>query len=119
MSWVELLTLYNVTDETSLDFLDDYFQLITEQIKLSRERLKRQMKDAVGEEDMAPWEREAKGRRVNMREFEAKLDLVQKRIKHRLNLTAKAMLPPPRLETLCDRLNLDDFEKMVVVLLIG
>ena len=35
--------------ETSLDFLDDYFQLITEQIKLSRERLKRKMKDAVGE----------------------------------------------------------------------
>lgn len=53
--------------ETSLDFLDDYFQLILEQIKLSRERLKREMKEAVGDDDIAPWDRETKGRRANMR----------------------------------------------------
>ena len=29
------------------------------------------MKDAVGDEDMMPWERETKGRRVNMRELDA------------------------------------------------
>lgn len=34
-------------------------------------------------------------------------------------LTRNAGLPVPRLNTLCQRLGLDEFEKMVVVLLIG
>eukprot|EP00041_Stephanoeca_diplocostata_P038019 m.1469259 g.1469259 ORF g.1469259 m.1469259 type:complete len:1133 (-) comp25141_c0_seq3:2-3400(-) len=105
--------------DTSLDFLDDYFQLILEQIKLSRERLKREMKEAVGDDDIAPWDRETKGRRANMREFEAKLRMIRTRIQHRLLLTHNAGLPVPRLNTLCQRLGLDEFEKMVVVLLIG
>ena len=46
---------------SSLDFLDDYFQQITEQIKLSRERLKREMKEVIGDDDVAPWEREGRG----------------------------------------------------------
>ena len=49
---------------SSLDFLDDYFQQITEQIKLSRERLKREMKEVIGDDDVAPWEREGRVRAV-------------------------------------------------------
>lgn len=104
---------------SSLDFLDDYFQQITEQIKLSRERLKREMKEVIGDDDVAPWEREGRGRRTNMREFEAKLRMIQTRIAHRLELTAQAGLSAPRLQMLCQRLQLDEFERKVVVLLIG
>eukprot|EP00040_Diaphanoeca_grandis_P018681 m.98246 g.98246 ORF g.98246 m.98246 type:complete len:1081 (+) comp27046_c0_seq1:117-3359(+) len=110
---------YDKPYDSALDFLDDYFHQVTEQIKLSRERLKRDMKDVVGDDDTQPWEREKRGTRTNMREFEAKLRMVKNRIEHRLNLTSKAGLPMPRLQMLCSRLELDEFEKMVMVILIG
>ena len=159
-----------------LDFLEDQFEMVTAQIKLSRETLKRDMREVIGENDMPSWERRGQGVRTNLKEFEAKLRLMKTKVKIRLDATAAlieaqaathakeavqrraaeagagasagaaaaaevgaeadadgavaADATPettglreaptlPRLVVLCERLGLDEFERSVIVLLIG
>ena len=120
----------------------------------------RDMREVLGDQDVPSWEREQRGVRTNIREFEvsvafavrdlgprcplchpvwqwlesyigavtrvihcymmqAKLNLMQRRLELRLALTKERKLPLPRLVLLCERLSLDDFERSVVVMLIG
>lgn len=107
-----------------LDFLEDQFQMVTAQIKLSRETLKRDMREVIGEDEKPSWDRQRQGVRTNLKEFEAKLRLMKTKVQIRLTETAaaldSALLPAmPRLVVLCERLGLNDFEQSVIVLLIG
>eukprot|EP00039_Didymoeca_costata_P020872 m.342705 g.342705 ORF g.342705 m.342705 type:complete len:1072 (-) comp21748_c0_seq1:59-3274(-) len=104
---------------SALEYLDDMFQMVTGQIKLSRERLRREMRDVIGDADVQPWEREQRGVRRNVREYEAKLRLIRNRIDVRLKVTIDKQEPMPRLITLCNRLGFDEFERSVIVLLVG
>ena len=105
---------------TELEYLDDQFQLVTAQIKLSREKLKNDMREVLGENELQPWEREQRGKRTNIREFEAKVKLMKTRVELRLQATREHDASSvPRLMQLCERLQLGEFERAVVVLLIG
>lgn len=103
----------------SLSLLSDYFLMVAEHIKLSREQLKRDMEEVTNDEDKPSWDREKSGNKANLREFEAKLRLVKNKIARRLELTSEEGLPAPRLEVLCRVLGLDEFEKKVLVMLVG
>lgn len=65
----------------SLDYLDDQFQVLTQQLRLSQEAFKKDMESL--EDNVDPWERVSRGKRVNPREFEAKLRLLSARIDSR------------------------------------
>lgn len=104
---------------TELQFLEDQFQMVTAQIKLSREKFKNEMREVLGDNDVPSWERDQRGKRTNIREFETKLKLMQTQIAMRQEVTSKVGLRAPRLVQLCERLGLDGFERSVIVLLIG
>lgn len=102
---------------SSLEFFDDYFQLLVQQIRLSNKILSKKVENV--EEDLSPWERTSRQGHVNLGEFEARVRILQARIEERLSLTKRKRLPLPRLEQVCEKLSLDAFEKRVVCLLIG
>lgn len=107
------LTAY--TGDSQLEYLEEYFQVVGLMIKSHSARMKDDMKK--------------EGTRVNnwdvgevkhgLRELQAKLRVLEGKIKMRLELTAAAGIPLPRLELLSQRLKLDEFERKTIVFLIG
>jgi hypothetical protein len=64
--------------QTSLDYLGDHFQRLISQIKFSEGRL---AKDLGGIDDMnAVWERNSRGKRINLHEYTTKLTLIEGKI---------------------------------------
>eukprot|EP00462_Mataza_sp_D1_P005789 CAMPEP_0175123610 /NCGR_PEP_ID=MMETSP0087-20121206/2337_1 /TAXON_ID=136419 /ORGANISM="Unknown Unknown, Strain D1" /LENGTH=1012 /DNA_ID=CAMNT_0016405317 /DNA_START=173 /DNA_END=3211 /DNA_ORIENTATION=- len=102
---------------TSLDYLEDRFQLLVEQIHLSK--LKKQ-EDLAGvvQQDSFRWG-EGKKKIQNIHEYKAKGKLVESRISQRLQVTSSQNHALPRLESLCQKLGLGNFEKNCLVLLVG
>ena len=100
---------------SSLEYLSDQFSILTLQIQISREHLKRELKEHITEEPSTfSWDSEKHAKRANVHEFEAKMRLIRTRMARRLDLSLKqGTTGLPRLEALCEKLKLDDFEKTV------
>jgi hypothetical protein len=59
-------------------------------VQLSREQLKREMREHISDEPTAySWENERHAKRTNLHEFEAKLRLIRGRMQRRLEIGAK------------------------------
>lgn len=103
------------TGNGQLEYLEDNFQMIGSLIKCQAARMKDDMKK--------------EGTRMNswglgemkdgFREIQAKLRVLEGKIKMRLDMTAAAGILLPRIELLTQRLKLDDFEKKTILFLIG
>ncbi|CAE7905496.1 cdc48 [Symbiodinium sp. KB8] len=98
----------------SLDYLNDQFSLLECEIRIAEHRRQSTKEDVGIEEPFL-----LRSRKVNVFEHEAKRKLALARISHRLKLTKEAGLEVPRLEALHQKTKLDDFEKNVVVMLVG
>ncbi|CAE8657700.1 unnamed protein product, partial [Polarella glacialis] len=98
----------------SLDYLNDQFSLLECEIRIAEHRRQATKEDAGVDEPSF-----MRSRKVNVFEYEAKRKLALARISHRLALTSAAGLEVPRLEALIQKKKLDNFEKSVVVMLIG
>ncbi|CAE7203586.1 cdc48, partial [Symbiodinium pilosum] len=98
----------------SLDYLNDQFSLLECEIRIAEHRRQSTKEDVGVEEPFL-----LRSRKVNVFEHEAKRKLALARISHRLKLTREAGLEVPRLEALHQKTKLDDFEKNVVVMLVG
>ncbi|CAK9109227.1 ATP-dependent zinc metalloprotease FtsH [Durusdinium trenchii] len=98
----------------SLDYLNDQFSLLECEIRIAEHRRQSTKEDVGVEEPFL-----LRSRKINVFEHEAKRKLALARIHHRLKLTKEAGLEVPRLEVLLQKTKLDDFEKSVVVMLVG
>ncbi|CAJ1345461.1 unnamed protein product, partial [Effrenium voratum] len=98
----------------SLDYLNDQFSLLECEIRIAEHRRQSTKEDVGVEEPFL-----LRSRKINVFEHEAKRKLALARIHHRLKLTKEAGLEIPRLETLLQKTKLDDFERSVVVMLVG
>ncbi|CAM6102058.1 unnamed protein product [Calypogeia fissa] len=107
---------------SSLEYLDDGFQVLALMLRIAKARHKEDMKEAFNDE--RPWYDVYRSTKVSsIRELRAKLRFVQNRLKERMKLTEEACKDGsaqfPRLEALARRLGLDEFEKGVVIMLTG
>ncbi|KAL3696624.1 hypothetical protein R1sor_010700 [Riccia sorocarpa] len=108
--------------KSSLEYLDDAFQVLALMLRIAKARHKEDMKEAFN--DDRPWYDVYRTTKVSsIRELRAKLRFVQNRLQERMKLTEDAYKENstqfPRLEALARRLGLDEFEKGVVVMLTG
>ncbi|KAJ7523017.1 hypothetical protein O6H91_18G034900 [Diphasiastrum complanatum] len=106
---------------SSLEYLDDGFQILALMLRITKARHKEDMKEA---NDEAPWyEVYRSSKASSIRELQAKLRYAENRLQERMRLTEEAMtsgtVQLPRLEALVRKLVLDDFEKGVVLMLTG
>lgn len=107
---------------TSLEYLDERFQLLGYQVQLAQARLREDIKrtDAGHDSQNDSYPGLLPTKKVNMPELEAKRRITAHRIAKRLRktrVTPGAELP--RLEALAEKLGLDGFEKDILVMLIG
>ena len=101
--------------DSELEYLDDQFATLVQRIQVAAEVQKRRVKQAEVEESAAPWEKPTK--KVNVSELQAKLRISEAKIALRLQRPGK--LGTPRLEGLCAQLQLDAFEKSVLLITCG
>jgi len=101
-----------------LDYLSDQFSMIMQQIQVANQRLQRDLKRASLE---APdrWMRKEGRKSASLGELSAKLSLSKRKIEASLELTRKEGKFYPRLEELVRQLQLDAFEKSVLIYLVG
>ncbi|CAK9229367.1 unnamed protein product [Sphagnum troendelagicum] len=105
---------------SSLEYLDDAFQVLALMLRIAKARHKEEMKEAFNDE--RPWYDAYRTSKVSsIRELRAKLRFVQNRLQERMKLTEDGLKDGvtqlPRLEALARKLGLDEFEKGVVVML--
>ncbi|XP_057858143.2 uncharacterized protein LOC131067212 isoform X1 [Cryptomeria japonica] len=105
---------------SSLEYLDDAFQVLSLKLRISKARHKENLKEAFNNERS----RHRSSRLINdtsIRELHAKLKFVQSRHEERIKLTEEAFkhgyTELPRLEVLATKLGLDTFEKGVILML--
>ena len=103
--------------DNELEYLDDQFSALVQRIQLSAELAKQRVKHAEVEDATRPWYDKTPARRVNMAELRAKVKLIEGKIRLRLGRAGK--LGTPRLEVLCQRLSLDEFERSVLLMACG
>ncbi|KAG6551896.1 hypothetical protein Mapa_006512 [Marchantia paleacea] len=108
--------------KSSLEYLDDAFQVLALMLRIAKARHKEDMKEAFNDE--RPWYDVYRTTKVSsIRELRAKLRFVQNRLQERMKLTEESLKEGstefPRLEALARKLGLDEFEKGVVVMLTG
>ena len=108
---------------SNLQYVDDCFKVLREQIKLSQIWQNEDMKSSGADHTQNPWEK-SKVPLENKHELEAKIKINQTRIDHRLRLTEAAAKTNPKvsmpsIHELARHCNLDRFEHGVVVLLIA
>lgn len=101
--------------DSELEYLDDQFATLVQRIQVAAEVQKRRVKQAEVDDTPAPWE--GKSKKVNLAELQAKLRISEARISARLACAGK--LGVPRLEALCASLQLDGFEKSVLLITCG
>ena len=102
--------------DSELEYLDDQFATLVQRIQVAAEVQKRRVKQAEVEDNPAPWE--GKSKKVNVAELQAKLRISEAKIAARL-ACAGGKLGVPRLEGLCTSLQLDAFEKSVLLITCG
>lgn len=109
------------TADNQLEYLEDNFQLLSLMIKANAARLQDDMKKEGTQSSRysSYYGDGAAELKHSKRELVAKQKLHESRMKKRLEHTEKLGLPLPRLEMMAGRFNLDDFEKKIIVLLIG
>ncbi|CAK9251150.1 unnamed protein product, partial [Sphagnum jensenii] len=105
---------------SSLEYLDDAFQVLALMLRIAKARHKEEMKEAFNDE--RPWYDAYRTTKVSsIRELRAKLRFVQNRLQERMKLTEDGVKDGvtqlPRLEALAQKLGLDEFEKGVVIML--
>eukprot|EP00246_Nothoceros_aenigmaticus_P015199 TRINITY_DN6205_c0_g1_i3.p1 TRINITY_DN6205_c0_g1~~TRINITY_DN6205_c0_g1_i3.p1 ORF type:complete len:1045 (-),score=220.48 TRINITY_DN6205_c0_g1_i3:28-2925(-) len=105
---------------SSLEYLDDAFQVLALMLRIAKARHKEDMKEAFNDE--RPWYDVYRSTKTSsIRELRAKLRFAQNRLQERMKLTEERLkdgsLQLPRLEALARKLALDEFEKGVVVML--
>jgi hypothetical protein len=103
---------------SELDFLEDKFELLLLTMKASKESNKQLIKDKQASDEADHFE-SSKGKKVNVAELHAKLRMQEARINYRLEATKGSGAKMPRLETLSNKMSLDDFEKSLLLLLVG
>jgi SpoVK/Ycf46/Vps4 family AAA+-type ATPase len=103
--------------DNELEYLDDQFSALVQRIQLSAELAKQRVKHAEVEDATRPWYDKTPARRVNMAELRAKVKLIEGKIRLRLGRAGK--LGTPRLEVLCQRLSLDEFQRSVLLMACG
>ena len=94
-----------------LEYLEECFQVVALMIRVYAAKMKDDMKKEGTR--VHNWEGDVKH---GKRELQAKLRLLEAKIKVRVDMSAIA---PPRLEVLSSRLKLDAFERKVILFLIG
>lgn len=107
---------------SSLEYLDDAFQVLALMLRISKARHKENLKEACN--DDRPWYDIHRRTKVSsVRELCAKLKYVQNRLQERIKLTEQGLkngfTELPRLEALARKLGLDEFEKGAVLVLTG
>lgn len=101
-----------------LDYLSDQFSMIMQQIQVANQRLQRDLKQA-SLESPDRWMRKEGRKSASLGELSAKLSLSKRKIEASLELTRKEGKFYPRLEELVRQLQLDVFEKSVLIYLVG
>lgn len=101
-----------------LDYLEDCFQWIALMIKGNVAKMKDDLKKE-GTSRSVTWGDNMTDIKHSKRELIAKIKLQETRIEKRLQKTAEAGLPIPRLEELVKKFNLDLFEKGLILLIVG
>lgn len=107
---------------SSLEYLDDAFQVLALMLRIAKARHKENIKEACNDE--RGWYDVHRPTKVSsVRELCAKLKYVQNRLQERIRLTEQGLKDGstelPRLEALARKLGLDEFEKGAVLMLTG
>lgn len=103
-----------------LEYLNDQFHLVMKKIECANHRHAKDLKDAAVE-TQPRWIRSVEGssKKSSVGELNAKLRLAKRKVDISLELTQKGGKFFPRLEILVGQLNLDEFEKNVILYLCG
>jgi len=111
-----------VAFENELDYLHQYFEIAMHKVALSRQRTAQDLKNASLNDMKPSWMRSGNEKSVKQRsvgEISAKLRLSTRKMELSLALTRQQGAFYPRLELLAEQLQLDDFQKFVLVYLAG
>lgn len=103
--------------DNQLEYLEEGFQLIALLVRGNAARIKDDMKKEGTK--MNTWDYSGGDVKQGKREIQAKIKLQEAKMGRRVEMTKRLELAIPRLENLCERLQLDMFEKKIVLLLIG
>ncbi|XP_024517371.1 uncharacterized protein LOC112341471 isoform X1 [Selaginella moellendorffii] len=105
---------------SSLEYLDDAFQMLALMLRVAKARHKEDMKEAFNDE-RSWYDSYRSTKAASIRELQAKLRFAKNRLQERMRLTEEAVKQDkgqlPRLEALALKLGLDEFEKGVVLML--
>jgi len=107
---------------SSLEYLDDAFQVLALKLRIAKARHKENLKEACNNEHTW-YDINRRTKVCTIRELCAKLKYVQSRLQERIKLTEQGSKDGstelPRLEALARKLGLDEFEKGAVIMLTG
>ena len=108
--------------ENELDYLQCNFDIAMHKVSLSRQRVAQDLRNASLNDNKPSWRRNAADNSAKQRsvgEISAKLRLAKSKMDMSLALTRQQGAFYPRLELLAEQLELDDFQKFVLVYLCG
>ena len=108
--------------QNELDYLHQYFEIAMHKVAFSRQRVAQDLRNASLNDSKPSWKRNAADNSAKQRsvgEISAKLRLESRKMEMSLALTRQEGKFYPRLELLAEQLELDDFQKFVLVYLAG
>ena len=108
--------------ENELDYLRQCFEIAMHKVTFSRQRVAQDLRNASLNDSKPSWKRDAADNSAKQRsvgEISAKLRLESRKMEMSLALTRQEGKFYPRLELLAEQLELDDFQKFVLVYLAG
>lgn len=108
--------------KNELDYLHQYFEIAMHKVAFSRQRVAQDLRNASLNDSKPSWKRNAADNSAKQRsvgEISAKLRLESRKMEMSLALTRQEGIFYPRLELLAEQLELDDFQKFVLVYLAG
>jgi hypothetical protein len=105
-----------------LEYLQQFFEIVMHKVVYSRQRVQQERRNASLADNAPAWRRnpaDTSSKQFSVGEISAKIRMGRRRMQVSLELTRKAGTFYPRLELLAQQLQLDDFQKFVLVYLAG